>query len=127
MSKSKEQKERRVINIPKKEFDNLKKYCDENSLDMPKWIVNQLNEFIKYSERSGFRIIRVIDILDKYEELLLTKSLNEENLLIEKWKSCKNIIDTFTKNDSISNEYMEEIVGEMVRILNEKNAISKQK
>lgn len=30
---------RRVINILKSDFDVIKKYCDDNALKMPKWLV----------------------------------------------------------------------------------------
>ena len=39
-------KERRVINIPKKEFDYIKKYCEDNALNMSKWIVKTLTRKI---------------------------------------------------------------------------------
>ena len=32
-------KERRVINILKSDFDKIKKYCDNRSLNLPKWLV----------------------------------------------------------------------------------------
>lgn len=32
-------KERRVVNINKEDFEKIKKYCDNNALDMPKWLV----------------------------------------------------------------------------------------
>ena len=31
-------KKRRVVNIDKKIFDTVKKYCDENSLNVAKWL-----------------------------------------------------------------------------------------
>jgi hypothetical protein len=36
--------EKRVINIPKENFDAIKKYCDENTLDMVSWIVKNTTE-----------------------------------------------------------------------------------
>ena len=33
-------KERRVINIPKKNYDIIREYCEENSLNMTKWITH---------------------------------------------------------------------------------------
>jgi hypothetical protein len=39
-------KDRRVINIPKEDYDVLKSYCDENTLDMPKWIVKTMIQII---------------------------------------------------------------------------------
>jgi len=32
-------KKRRVVNINKEEFDVIKKYCNTNALNMPKWLV----------------------------------------------------------------------------------------
>lgn len=32
-------KERRVVNILKVDFDKIKKYCDDKSLNLPKWLV----------------------------------------------------------------------------------------
>jgi Asp-tRNA(Asn)/Glu-tRNA(Gln) amidotransferase B subunit len=39
-------KQRRVININKEDFDIIKKYCDDNALDMSKWIVKNILEKI---------------------------------------------------------------------------------
>jgi hypothetical protein len=39
--------EKRVINIPKEDFDHIKKYCDEHSLDMAKWVLNNSLEKLK--------------------------------------------------------------------------------
>jgi hypothetical protein len=38
--------EKRVINIPKDEFDSIKKHCEDNSLDMVSWIVKNTTEKI---------------------------------------------------------------------------------
>lgn len=40
---------RRVINISKVEYDIIKKYCDENTLNMTKWIVKILLDKIEES------------------------------------------------------------------------------
>ena len=32
-------KEKRVVNIDKDAHEIIKKYCDENALDLPKWLV----------------------------------------------------------------------------------------
>ena len=37
---------RRTINIPKEDFDKIKKYCDDNALRMPKWMVKIVLEKI---------------------------------------------------------------------------------
>lgn len=43
-------KERRVVNLLKVDFDKIKKYCDENALDMPKWLVKIAKEKINTGE-----------------------------------------------------------------------------
>lgn len=40
-------KERRVVNLDKVSFDIIKKHCDSNSLDMPKWIAKSILEKIQ--------------------------------------------------------------------------------
>ena len=42
--------EKRVVNIPKPEFDAIKKYCDDNALSMPKWLVKIAREKITIKE-----------------------------------------------------------------------------
>lgn len=32
-------KERRVVNFNKKDFDEMKQYCDKHALDLPKWLI----------------------------------------------------------------------------------------
>ena len=39
--------EKRVVNIPKKDFDNIKEYCDANALNMPKWLVKLATHYIE--------------------------------------------------------------------------------
>lgn len=36
--------EKRVINVPKSDFDLIKKHCEENSLDMVSWMVKNTTE-----------------------------------------------------------------------------------
>lgn len=36
--------EKRVINVPKEDFDEIKKHCEENSLDMVSWMVKNTTE-----------------------------------------------------------------------------------
>jgi hypothetical protein len=38
--------ERRVVNIPSAEFNIIKKYCQENALNMPKWLTKLAIDFI---------------------------------------------------------------------------------
>ena len=44
-------KERRVINIDKKDYDVIKKYCDENALNASKWLSKIALEKIQQSEK----------------------------------------------------------------------------
>lgn len=34
----KKQNEKRVVNLPKHDFDAIRSYCDKRSLNMPKWL-----------------------------------------------------------------------------------------
>ena len=36
---SSKNKERRVVNMSKSDFDTIKKFCDNNALNMCKWLV----------------------------------------------------------------------------------------
>ena len=36
---SENNKERRVINVDKNDFDKIKKYCNDNALNMSKWLI----------------------------------------------------------------------------------------
>jgi hypothetical protein len=40
-------KKRRVINIPKNDYETIKKYCDTNAFTMYKWLVKIALETIK--------------------------------------------------------------------------------
>jgi hypothetical protein len=44
---SKNKTEKRVVNIPKDQFDIIKEYCEEHSLDMVSWIVKNTTEKIQ--------------------------------------------------------------------------------
>lgn len=39
-------KERRVLNIDKEDFDFIKEYCDANAFNMPKWVVKICVDYI---------------------------------------------------------------------------------
>jgi hypothetical protein len=39
-------KEKRVINIDKEDFDIIKKYCDINGYQMPKWMAKTIIKLI---------------------------------------------------------------------------------
>lgn len=45
--KTNKYKERRQINIPKSDYDYIKRYCESNGLNMPKWIVLQIKQIIQ--------------------------------------------------------------------------------
>jgi len=44
--KKKNTNEKRVINIPKEDFETIRGYCDENAYNMPKWIVKTVLQII---------------------------------------------------------------------------------
>lgn len=45
---SKNKTEKRVVNIPKEQFDLIKSYCEEHSLDMVSWIIkNTIEKVVK--------------------------------------------------------------------------------
>jgi hypothetical protein len=51
----KSKNQRRVINIPKEQFDTIKSHCDELTLDMPKWIVkNSLEKIPNINKEDDF-------------------------------------------------------------------------
>jgi len=43
-------KERRVINLDKESFDTIKKYCDDNALNMTKWLTKLANHNININD-----------------------------------------------------------------------------
>jgi len=67
------QKDRRVINIPKDDYNLLKAYCDENTLDMPKWMVKNSKEKIPEVNRGD-------DFLDLLAEDPAEKFKTYENI-----------------------------------------------
>lgn len=46
----KRKQERRVINIPIDDFNDIKSYCNDKTLDMPKWLVKIAKEKINKGE-----------------------------------------------------------------------------
>ena len=44
-------KERRVINIKKEDYDFIKKYCDDNVLNLPRWITKIIINHIKENQK----------------------------------------------------------------------------
>jgi hypothetical protein len=51
----KSKNQRRVINVPKEQFDTIKAYCDARTLDMPKWVVkNSLEKIPNINQEDDF-------------------------------------------------------------------------
>lgn len=48
-------KERRQLNIQKDVFDALKQYCENNALNMHRWIEMKILEFIKKGNKDGYK------------------------------------------------------------------------
>jgi hypothetical protein len=65
--KTKNKKEKRVVNIDKTHFDEIKGFCDANAFDMPKWI-----EKIASQEINN-RMKTVITIIDENLENFVNK------------------------------------------------------
>lgn len=88
----KETKDRRVINIPKIHHDILKSYCDENALDMPKWMVKNSLEKINPKRISELILSESLYSLcptDRKSLNLVKKKLNDY--------SCKMIFEENTE------------------------------
>ena len=93
-------KDRRVVNIPKEDFDNIKKYCDENSLDMPKWIVK--NSLEKLAERIPEHMLtakEAMEISKKSQQVIIPK-----NWLEIVMKRIDNDIKRYVSNFNSTNE-----------------------
>jgi hypothetical protein len=45
-------KEKRVVNIDKSDFDIIKKFCDDNSLNMSRWISNITRQEVEKNQQS---------------------------------------------------------------------------
>lgn len=68
-------KEKRVVNIPKEDFDNIKRYCDENSLDMPKWMVKNSLEKLNEELPSGkMTAKKAKEISNKSQQISIPKN-----------------------------------------------------
>jgi hypothetical protein len=88
--KSKKQ-EKRVINIPKEQFDIIKKHCEDNSLDMVSWITkNSLN-----------KICGSLENLYDYVELQQLYSPNLGNVPFRLHPYQKQILKYIHENDKI--------------------------
>ncbi len=75
-------KDRRVINIPKMDYDTIKDYCDKNTLDLPKWMVKNSKEKIGTSNTENVSE-------SKYD---IWESLNDDSV---KFKTYENINPEF--------------------------------
>ena len=89
--------EKRVINIPKDQFDSIKKYCDENSLDMVSWMIK--NSLKKVTKKLPEGIISSIEATKIKKEILES---NKVDTIPEDWLSIvlKEINDRIKENVS---------------------------
>lgn len=69
------EKTRRTVNIPKENFDVIKNFCDENTLDMPKWMVK--NSLMKIDPQLVQK-----SLSDKLEEKLDDVEILNHKLLL---------------------------------------------
>lgn len=71
-----ENNDRRVINLPKDEYDKFKNYCDINGLSLPKWIMKLCNNEMKnINKKLGELDLFIPNFIDGVNESLL-KDLN---------------------------------------------------
>jgi hypothetical protein len=75
-------KERRVINIPKEQFDIINNHCEANTLDMPKWMVKNSMEKIPVTNKSTNNLDSLLDSLSSNidNEILMDISKTYENI-----------------------------------------------
>lgn len=95
--------ERRTINIPKEDFDYIKEYCNENTLNMPQWVVKIIKE--KIGELKMFRKIIFSKVTkgDYFVVMCFTKDNKQINIKFDGLlytKLCNNGIK-FNDNDLI--------------------------
>jgi hypothetical protein len=76
-------KDRRVINIPKLDYDVIKDYCDKNTLDLPKWMVKNSKEKMEMLNTED---------LSEYQSDDIWSSLDDES---DKFKTYENINPEF--------------------------------
>lgn len=81
MKKIKNQK--RVINIPKEDFDVIKSYCDDHSLDMVKWITK--NSLEKTKKKLPLEIVTAKEAIEiKKNALKVELPENWLNIVLER-------------------------------------------
>lgn len=86
-------KETRVINLPKEDFDYIKEYCNENTLNMPQWMVKIVKE--KIGELKMFRKIIFSRVTrgDYFVAMCFTKDNKQINMKFD------GLLDTMLCND----------------------------
>ena len=55
--------ERRVVNINKNSYQQIKEYCERNALDLPKWLEKVALEKINRQENSQDDVDELINLL----------------------------------------------------------------
>lgn len=65
-------KERRVVNIDKDSYNIIKEYCNDNALDMPKWLEKiALEQINSDSEPTLNKSKLLLEIVNKNKKKLL--------------------------------------------------------
>jgi len=84
MKKNKIIKERRVLNIPKEEFNTIKDYCNKNSFDMIQWVTNNSLEKINSHLVRKWKLTGLLQFLTQEQEIKCASLLEQmANILIK--------------------------------------------
>lgn len=78
---SSQNKERRSVNFSKDDFDMIKTYCNNNTLDMPKWLVKIAKNMINFA---GHETVSIT--YNKFEEdelINILKSSTKKHITID--------------------------------------------
>jgi len=126
--------EKRVVNIPKEDFDNIKKYCDEESLDMVRWIVKnsleKLNEELPSGKMTAEKV-RVISnksqqisipknwlevVMKKIDEKIAFQvaEFNSANEMY--WTPCIEVVNVYGRHSDLylTNDQIELVEKELI-------------
>jgi hypothetical protein len=120
-------KERRVVNIDKEDFDKIKKYCDDNALDMPKWLVKlskeEMSKNMSYLP-NGIMKDGTLVVGPFKEKPLINGTVHElviDGISMYVLLSCK---PEFPKKETLTSEDREELTN-MCKIIKSQNKENK--
>lgn len=90
----KKQKERRVINFDKDNFDKMKLFCEKNSLDLPAWLFNMALEKMSTITKNSMKLESSLKSggLIKIELLLPDANISNYSESFEKFKLLTSLI-----------------------------------